>query len=373
MTSKHTDHEYEGELAHLREMIEVMGTAASEMVVSGLRAFQEANRDLARETIDRDDEVDRLELAIDDLCLHILARRQPVASDLRLVATALKLVTDLERIGDLSVNISKRAVELADEPALMPTKGLFEMAEIAQGMVHEAVEAYLGADAERAEAVLLQDRTVDVHYAEVFRELLASIMQDVSNTQWATRAQGVARSIERIGDHAANVAEMVVFMVKGKDIRHRAGLARSAGDAGPKGMLFLCVHNAARSQMAEGWARAILPYTVAIYSAGSAPASTVDPKATRVMREVGIDISQQRPKRISEVPLGEIDTIITLCVEEICVAIPGTVRSETWALPDPAAATDSEEQVLGTFRQVRDDLRQRIERFRPADALPGAP
>ncbi|MBN1492021.1 MAG: arsenate reductase ArsC [Phycisphaerae bacterium] len=152
-------------------------------------------------------------------------------------------------------------------------------------------------------------------------------------------------------------------MVKGKDIRHKAGAIGGEGESLPRGVLFLCVHNSARSQMAEGLARAILPSSVAVWSAGSAPAPSVDPRAVRVMDEAGIDIAHQRPKRISDVPLGEIDTIITLCVEEIRVAIPGSVRSATWALPDPAAATGSEQDVLDTFRRVRDELRERIERL----------
>jgi len=128
----------------------------------------------------------------------------------------------------------------------------------------------------------------------------------------------------------------------------------------PRGVLFLCVQNSARSQMAEGWARKLLPPGVRVWSAGSQPANAVNPYAVRVMREVGIDISAQRPKRISDVPLGEVDTVITLCAEEVCVLPPGGLMQESWGLPDPAAASGSEREIEAAFRKVRDELRERI-------------
>lgn len=112
------------------------------------------------------------------------------------------------------------------------------------------------------------------------------------------------------------------------------------------GVLFLGVHNAARSQMAEGWARDLLPPEIGVWSAGSDPASQVDPRATEAMREVQVDMAGQHPKRISDVPLGRIDTVITLCAEELCVTLPGIVRRETWLLPDPASAAADQLQAI---------------------------
>jgi arsenate reductase len=127
-----------------------------------------------------------------------------------------------------------------------------------------------------------------------------------------------------------------------------------------RGVLFLCVQNSARSQMAEGWARRLLAPGVRVWSAGSRPANAVNPWAVRVMQEVGIDISHQRPKHLSQVPLGEVDTVITLCAEEACVLSPAGAIRLNWALPDPAATPGDEAQVEAAFRRVRDELRARI-------------
>jgi arsenate reductase len=201
---------------------------------------------------------------------------------------------------------------------------------------------------------------VDALYAQVFRKLLTRMAQDPARTHWVTRVQAVAKYLERIGDHATNLAEMVVFMIKGKDIRHVGRLEEERSGPAPHGVLLLCVHNAARSQMAEGWARKMFPPSMRIWSAGSDPAAQVHPLAIRAMREVGIDIAWQQPKRISEVPLGDVDTVITLCAEEVCVDLPSMMRRETWALPDPVPATGTEEERLDAFRQVRDWIGERL-------------
>jgi phosphate transport system protein len=216
----HTDREYEHELGQLRERLLLMGARVEEMISSSVRALVERDTALAQGTIAYDHQVNQLEVEIDDQCLRVLARRQPVASDLRFITMALKLVTDLERIGDLCVNVCERVVELNEEPRLKPYHGIARMAEVAQGMVRDALDAFVAGDAERAEGVLARDQILDEHYAQLFRELLTYMMEDPRNIYRATRIQSVAKYLERIGDHATNVAEMVIFMVKGKDIRH---------------------------------------------------------------------------------------------------------------------------------------------------------
>ncbi len=150
----------------------------------------------------------------------MLARRQPVASDLRFIATSLKIVTDLERMADLGVNICERAMELNEEAPLRPYGDLVSMADVAHEMVREALDAFVERDAARARRVLLRDDALDAQYDQTSRELLTYMMEDPGNIYRATRIQSVARYLERIGDRATNVAEMVVFMVDGEDIRH---------------------------------------------------------------------------------------------------------------------------------------------------------
>jgi len=217
---EHTNREYEQELRRLREQLLLMGAKVEEMIRGSIRALVERETALAEQMIAFDKKINQLELEIDELCMQILARRQPVASDLRFITMALKLVTDLERIGDLGVNISERVVELNAEPPLKPYIDMPNMAREVQEMLHEALDAFVAADADRAQHVIVRDRNVDAYYTQIFRELLTYMMEDPRNIFRATRLQSIAKYLERIGDHVTNLGEMVVFMVKGKDIRH---------------------------------------------------------------------------------------------------------------------------------------------------------
>jgi len=217
---KHTDKSYESELEGIRERVLLMGAKVEEMIKSSIRALADRDSVLAQRMIEYDHQINRLEVEIDELCLRILAKRQPVASDLRFITIALKLVTDLERIGDLGVNICERVIELNQEPALMPYIAIQNMAEQAEAMVHEALDAFVQGDVDRAEQVIARDKVVDEQYVQLFRELLTYMMENPRNIYRATRLQSIGKYLERIGDHATNLAEMVVFMVRGKDIRH---------------------------------------------------------------------------------------------------------------------------------------------------------
>ncbi|HEY8945632.1 MAG TPA: phosphate signaling complex protein PhoU [Polyangiaceae bacterium] len=219
MDRKHIDQEFESELERLRERVLLMGARVEEMMRHAMRAFSDQNTRLARDVIASDYLVDQLELEIDEACLQILARRQPVASDLRFITTTLKLVTDLERIGDLCVNLCERVVELGtDQPP--QTSPIPRIAEAAHGMLHDALDAFVARDAVRAQDVLGRDRIVDAYYAQLFPELVARMMADSQLVFRSTRLLSIGKYLERIADHATNIAEMVVFMVKGQDVRH---------------------------------------------------------------------------------------------------------------------------------------------------------
>lgn len=143
-----------------------------------------------------------------------------MASDLRFITLSLKMVTDLERIADLAVNICERAIDLGQDAPLKPWVDVPRMASIAQGMVRDAIDAFVDRDAERARSVIERDQALDELYTRVFRELLSAMLQDGSKVERGIHAQSVAKLLERMGDHATNLAEEVVYMVKGKDIRH---------------------------------------------------------------------------------------------------------------------------------------------------------
>ncbi len=217
---RHTDREYDQELEKLRERVLLMGAKVEHMIDQAMKSFSERRPELGRATIEQDSQIDALELEIDELCLQLLARRQPMASDLRFITTSLKLVTDLERIGDLAVNISERAVELCNETPSPGQASIPRIATVAQAMLHDALDAFVAGDAGKAEAVIERDRIVDAYYAQLFPELVTTMMMDPALVHCSTKVLSTGKYLERIADHATNIAEMVVFMVRGQDVRH---------------------------------------------------------------------------------------------------------------------------------------------------------
>lgn len=217
---RHTDREYEAELAQVRERLLRMAGRVEEMIGNSVRALGERDAALARATIECDHKVNKAEVETDELCLRILARRQPMASDLRFLTLALKMVTDLERIGDLAVNICERAIDLQSEPRLEGFDTLVRMADVVQSMVRDAIDAFVRNDAELAQRVIDRDDEVDELYHVYFRDVLAVMVGGSSHVERGIHIQSVAKWLERIGDHATNLAELVIFMVKGKDVRH---------------------------------------------------------------------------------------------------------------------------------------------------------
>ncbi|MDQ3263148.1 MAG: phosphate signaling complex protein PhoU [Myxococcota bacterium] len=220
MPATHTDKAFEHDLRTLREKLLAMGAKVEGLIMMSMRALTERDSRLGEQVVEGDAEVNRLEVEIDELCRKILALRQPAASDLRLITTALKIVTDLERIGDLAVNIAERAIDLNQVAPLAPYIDLPKLAELAQQQVKRSLDAFVSADPTKAEEILEGDSHVDALFLKIFNELLTFMMEDSRNIRRATALMFVAKHLERIGDHATNVAEMVVYMVKGTDIRH---------------------------------------------------------------------------------------------------------------------------------------------------------
>jgi len=217
---QHTSKHYEQQLRLLKDKLLLMSHQAEQMIADAIRALIERRPSLAEQVITRDDTLDQLEVEIDNLCYEILALEQPVARDLRFIATALKIVRDIERIGDTAVNIAERAHELIQEPELKRLIALPIMAEAAQRILKESLDAFVNEDAALAESVVLSDRAIDDLYEQIFRELLTYMIEDTRNISRALKLIFIAKHLERVGDHSANIAEMVVFMVRGQDIRH---------------------------------------------------------------------------------------------------------------------------------------------------------
>ena len=218
--TEHTSRHYEQELRDLKEKILLIGGRVEEMIASAMTSLTERDPDRARKVIESDTLVDAAELEVDHLCLNLLALRQPAASDLRFITTALKIVTDLERIGDLAVNTAERSIELAQEPPLKPYIDIPRMSKAVSAMVGEALDAFVGMDPDKARKVLGADDAVDQLNEQLFRELLTYMIEEPKNVSRALRITFIAKYLERIGDHATNIAQMVIFMTEGRDVRH---------------------------------------------------------------------------------------------------------------------------------------------------------
>lgn len=217
---EHTSKAFEQQLRTLKDKLLLMSHHAEKMIADSIRALVERRPSLADEVIKSDDTLDKLEIEIDNLCYEILALEQPVARDLRFITTALKIVRDIERIGDIGVNIAERASELIQEPVLKRMIDLPIMADAAQRILKDSLDAFVNSDAELAEKVIRDDKFIDDCYEQIFRELLTYMMEDTKYISRALKVIFIAKHLERVGDHSSNIAEMVIFLVRGQDIRH---------------------------------------------------------------------------------------------------------------------------------------------------------
>ncbi|HUI25863.1 MAG TPA: phosphate signaling complex protein PhoU [Candidatus Kryptonia bacterium] len=219
-TRQHTDRHYDAELQELHLKILEMGGLVERQIGNAITALVERDDAKARTTIEVDHSVNRHDVEIDDLCLRLLALHQPAARDLRLITTALKITTDLERIGDMAVNVCERALELNQEPQLKPLIDIPRMAEISRTMLRQSLDAFVREDVDLALKVCRDDDAIDQLTNQLFRELSSFMVESPQTITRAIRLLFIAKYLERIADHATNIAEMVVFMVKGKSIRH---------------------------------------------------------------------------------------------------------------------------------------------------------
>jgi phosphate transport system protein len=208
------------ELAALRDDLVRMAGLAEASIGLAVKALVSRDAEMAKQVIASDDAINALEVEIDERCLRTMARYQPEARDLRFLAMALKINNDLERMGDQAVNIAERTLELLNEPLLKPLIDIPRMAELAQRMVKESLDAFVQQDVELARSVCRRDDEVDRLDDQIFRELLTYMMQDPRAIARAVHLILVSRHLERIADHATNIAEDVIYVVQGKTIKH---------------------------------------------------------------------------------------------------------------------------------------------------------
>jgi phosphate transport system protein len=211
---------FHDELNQVKQKTLRMGSLVEDMVERAVTSLVDRDSPLAEETIAFDQKVDLLEVEIDGDCFRLLALHQPAAGDLRFITTALKIITDLERMADQAVNISQRAIELNEEPQLKPYIDIPIMSQVSQQMLRDSLDAFVRKDVGLAREVIETDNKVDALKDQIFHELLIFMMGDTTTIPRAIRLLLVSRYLERIADHATNIAEMVVFLVEGRNIRH---------------------------------------------------------------------------------------------------------------------------------------------------------
>ncbi|MBM3518531.1 MAG: phosphate signaling complex protein PhoU [Alphaproteobacteria bacterium] len=216
--SRHTVRSFDEELTHLSNLIIEMGGHAESQLARAISAFTSRDGALAAEVVADDSRVDHYEEEIDSAAIRVLALRQPMAHDLRQVVTALKISNILERIADYASNVAKRSIALSQLPPVRPAHGIPHMGRLAQQMIKDVLDAYVRGDAEKALWVWQHDVEIDAIYESLFRELLTHMMEDRRTITACTHLLFIAKNIERIGDHATNVAELVVYQVRGERI-----------------------------------------------------------------------------------------------------------------------------------------------------------
>ena len=216
------DTHFQKELETLKENLLRMATLVEETINGAVLALVKRDSDLARKIFEEEDKINAMDLEIEEQCLRLLALRQPMAIDLRFITSAMKIVTDLERMGDQAVNIAERAISLNEEPQLKPYIDIPRMAEIVQSMVKDVLDAFVNRNPKLARSVCEKDDVVDGLNSQVFRELLTFMLSDPKTITRAVHLMIVCRCLERIADHATNIAEDVIFMVDALVIKHRA-------------------------------------------------------------------------------------------------------------------------------------------------------
>lgn len=214
-------HSYDLALEGLRQDILTMGKTVSLSIEDAVQSLAKQDIELARKVIDGDDIIDKMEVDIEDKCMILIARQQPMAKDLRILGTGLKIATDLERMGDHAYDIASISLELASQPLIKPLVDIPRMALLSQKMLKDSLEAYVNLDIALAEQVCLADDEVDDLYNQVFRELLTYMIKDHTTINQATQLIFVGRYLERIADHATNIAEWTIYLVTGQRRRKK--------------------------------------------------------------------------------------------------------------------------------------------------------
>lgn len=365
----HFRHEIEG----IREMVRSLAGDVERNAAQGLEAFFAGDAGRADRAALADNRVDFREVRIEEECLKVIALHQPVADDLRFLAVMLKVNHELERISDLAVDIAGAGRSVTPDALVPYETDLRAAAEAVQAMLSRAMSALLDVDAAAAKAVWLSDRDVDSRCGALAARLQADLPGRGADAPPLFRALEAVGALERMADHAAGIAKSVIYMTTGEVVRHRGREFRRAAGGQKTRVLFVCVHNSARSRMAEAWLNHLHGNRYEAESAGLTPGA-VNPIAARVMAEAGLDIATRPPRTVEQAVASSkpFDYVITVCDQagaESCPPVFGIAEQIQWEFEDPAGFQGTEEEVTDQVRRLREAIRARINRWVSATAV----
>jgi phosphate transport system regulatory protein PhoU len=360
---------YHKEVEEIKSRLTLLAGMVAENVHRALAAAVSVDEAAARGVIRDEHEINRREVELEEECIKVMALHQPVADELRFLVATLKVNHDLERIGDLAVGIAKRSRALTPEDVHPFEDRLRFLMSDLEERLKESMAAYFDRDHVRATRLWLGDDRVDAEVTLLCDDIRRAILENPGRSRALFTLLSIVQRTERLADHVANVAKNVIFLTLGEIARHRMGEFRRQVYPGKIKLLFLSVHNSARSQMAAAWINHLYGDRIEAESAGLQP-GVLNPLAVQVMREVGIDISGAGTRDVFEILRSghPFSYVVAVCDEtsaERCPLFPGVREVLHWDLPDPSVLPGGDTERLEKFREIRDALRRRIEGWIP--------
>lgn len=360
---------YRSEIEAVHTMLYELSEAVLANVRRAMTAVVQADENAARDVLWQENEINRLEVRLEEACLKVMTLHQPFADEMRFLVATTKANRDLERIGDLAAAIAKRVHEM--EPAAIAkfSEPLRSLTEEIQKNLELGLRAFFYRDHRQATQIWLADDRIDVQVASLAAGLREAILSDQRLARSHFALLAIVQHIERLADHAVNIAKHVIYMVLGEIVRHRMREYRETAEGRAHRVLVVCVHNSARSQIAAAWINHLYGDRIIAESAGLHPGS-LHPMAVEVMQEVGIDISGAVPRDVFDVsrsghPFSHVIRICDGVSAEKCPPFIGVKEELNWDVPDPSTFTGDRETRLQRFREIRDEIRRRIENWVP--------
>lgn len=356
---------YRNEISEIRKSLASLAGRVADNVSLAFGAVLAADAQSARQVVSTEHDINRQEVGLEEACIRVITLHQPVADDLRFLMATLKVNHDLERIGDLAAGVAKRTHAITPQDVAPFEEELRQLTGDVETRLRQSMAAFFVADHRQATRIWIGDDAVDAVASGLYDDIRAAITGKSDRARALFTLLEIAQRIERLADHGANIAKNVIYLAMGEIVRHRMREFRREAVGDRPNVLMVCVHNSARSQMAAAWMNHLYGDIFHAESAGLEPGE-LNPLTVAAMKEVGIDISGARPRDVFEVlrtghPFTHVVMVCDETSAEKCPPFPGVKDVVHWDLPDPAAGQEKASQKIETFREIRDELRRRID------------